>query len=194
MPRHRRRLPVILTPFESESLASSARSSAEGARTRIKRRDAQRDLVMLITGSLTGMRVSELCKIRIEDLDLAGQVSSVKHGKGDKDRNIPIADKLLPLLKSWIGDRQQGFVFEGRPGRPLSRRTFHERLAALAKRAGIIKKVYPHLLRHTFATMLLDTGTHLHEVQQLLGHANIQTTAIYLHVNVRRLKGGIDRL
>lgn len=175
-------------------MAAMARADLESARSRAKRFAAHRDVVMLCTASFTGTRVSELCKLMVENVDLAGRVLQVKRGKGDKDRNIPIAKKLLPVLAVWIGERKTGPLFPGPSGRALSRWTFYDRLKDLARRAGITKRVYPHLLRHTFATSLIDTGSPLHEVQELMGHADIQTTAIYLHVSVQRLQSSVDRL
>lgn len=189
-----KRLPSILTPAETDSVLSTARSTAEIAATTARRFAAHRDVVMIQTGLLTGARVSEICNLRIEDVDLASPALAIKHGKGDKDRNVPIAEKLLPALRAWIGDRTQGFLFPGPGGRRLCPRTFQERLAALGRRAGLVKPLHPHLMRHTFATSLLRKGVDLKEVQELLGHNNLQTTAIYLHVDVSRLKGAVDRL
>lgn len=145
-------------------------------------------------GRYAGLRVSEICKLRIEHLDLAGAGLEVKEGKGCKDRNLPISEKLLPLLCAWIGDRTSGYVFPGRGDRPLSTRTFQRRLPALARKAGILTKANPHRLRHTFATSYIHAGGDIREVQDLLGHANLQTTAIHLHVDPSRLKKGVDRI
>jgi integrase/recombinase XerD len=190
----RRSLPSDLNAGQVEALVAGAQAAILGARSPAKRLCTQRDLVMIHTGRLTGIRVSEMCKLQIEELDLVGQVLAVKHGKNDKDRNIPIADKLVPILQAWLGDRRQGFVFPGPGGRRLATRTFERRLAALGRQAGIVKRVHPHILRHTFATSFLRAGGDLKELQQLLGHSSLQTTAIYLHVEVGRLKRGVDRI
>ena len=153
---------------------------------------------MLQTGRYAGLRISELCSLRIEHLDLEDTNIEIRHGKGNKERNVPVAKKLLPLLIEWIGDRKSGYVFPGRGDHPLSTRTFERRLPILAKAAGMIvtkeNKATPHRLRHTFATAYLKVNKNLRAVQELLGHDNLQTTAIYLHVEQDELKEGIDRI
>lgn len=191
----RRRLPNYLNASELDTLIAFAKSSIDAARTSAKRLTAHRDYVMIETGHLTGVRVSEMCKLRVEEhIDLVGQVLAVKRGKGDRDRYIPIAEKLLPVLKTWLNGRTDGWLFPGPGGRKLSERSFRRRIADLAKRAGIAKRTHPHILRHTFATGYLRVDGDLKELQQLMGHSSLQTTAGYLHVEVSRLKRSIDRL
>jgi integrase/recombinase XerD len=149
---------------------------------------------MVQTGLLAGCRVSELCNLQVEQVDLVAAAIALKGCKGDKDRNLPIAEKLLTALKEWIGERRTGNLFPGPKGRRLAPRTFQLRLATLARQAGILKRVHPHIMRHTFATSLLRTGADIAEVQQLLGHSSLKTTAAYLHVDVGRLKSAVDRL
>jgi len=189
-----RRLPVILTPRESEALLAAACDAASSASTPTKQLAAWRDFVMVQTGLLAGLRVAELCDLTVPDIDLAGAVLAVIEGKGKKDRNLPINAKLLNVLREWIGARTQGFLFPGPNGKRLSERTFQVRLTELAKAAGIRKAIHPHLMRHSFACALLRSGADLREVQELLGHANLATTAIYLHVEVSRLKDAVNRL
>ena len=149
---------------------------------------------MLQTGFLAGPRIAELCALTVSDIDLVGAVLMIQHGKGDKDRNVPIGKKLLPVLREWIAARTTGWLFPGPHGKQLAKRTFQRRLKVLAKAAGIAKSVHPHLLRHVFACALLRSGADVREVQDLLGHANLATTAIYLHVETSRLKVVVDRL
>lgn len=189
-----RRLPSILTSPEVETLLTCARAAADAARTPVKQLAAWRDFVMIQTGLLAGPRVAELCALTVPDVDLAGAVLAIKRGKGDKDRNVPIGARLMPVLREWIGDRTTGWLFPGPGGRKLNPRTFQKRLAALARAARITKRVHPHLMRHVFACSLLRTGADVREVQDLLGHASLSTTAIYLHVEIGRLKGAVDRL
>lgn len=189
-----RRLPVILTAAESDALLLAARASADGAKTPSKRHVAWRDFVMIQTGLLAGPRVSELCDLRVMDIDLAGATLAIIGGKGDKDRNVPIGVRLLVALREWIGARTEGYLFPGPHGKRLCPRTFQLRLAALAKSASIRKAIHPHLMRHSFACALLRSATDIREVQELLGHANLATTAIYLSVEVSRLKAAVDRL
>jgi site-specific recombinase XerD len=192
--RKGRRLPVILTETETESLIAAAMAAAETATTTKRLFAACRDLVMIETGRLAGLRVSELCALRIENVDLAGRQISVTHGKGDRDRNVNLCDSLMPTLAEWIGDRRTGFVFIGPRGNRICRGTFNRRLLALAAKAGIAKRVTPHRLRHVFATELLNTGATLRVVQELLGHSSVATTEIYTHVTVKDKKVAVDRL
>ena len=189
-----RRLPVVLTQAEITSLLAAARAATNAARTPKKQLTSWRDFAMIQTGILAGPRVAELCALKVPDIDLAGAVLHILGGKGDKDRNVPIGKKLAPVLREWIGERTDGWLFPGPGGKQLATRTFQTRLAALARKAGITKTMHPHLLRHFFACSLLRSGADLTEVQELLGHANLATTAIYLHVEVGRLKPAVDRL
>jgi len=197
----RRSLPKYFKPLQIEAIVAAAQAALDRASTKVKRRAAWRDLVMLQTLRYAGLRISELCHVRIEDLDLSDPNDpeiQVKHGKGDKDRNVPIGSKLLPILIEWIGERKAGLVFPGRGERPLCSRTFQRRLPALARAAGFVvskeNKANPHRLRHTFATSYLKANKNLREVQELLGHSSLQTTAIYLHTDQEELKRGVDRL
>lgn len=191
----KRRLAKNLPPEQLEAIISAACDEASAARTPAKKHATWRDFVMVATALYAGLRASETCNLKVEDVDLASPTLAVVHGKGDKDRNVPIGVKLLTILGEWIGDRKSGWLFPGPKGRSqVSSRTFRHRLAQLAKKASLERRVHPHLLRHTFATSLLRTGADLREVQELLGHANLQTTATYLHVEVGRMKKAVDRL
>ena len=189
-----KRLPVPLKPAEIQALLLKAREEADGAKTPSKQMGAWRDFVMIQTGLLAGCRVSELCKLQVEDIDLPGAVLAIKEGKGKKDRNVPIGDRLAIILKSWIGERKTGWLFPGPKFKRLTTRAFQKRLAALGKRCGLLKSIHPHLTRHSFATSLLESGASIIELQELMGHASIKTTSVYLHVNVGRLKKVIDKL
>lgn len=189
-----RRLPVILSLPETDSLLDAARAATNDARTPAKSLAAWRDFVMVQTGILAGPRVAELCSLRVQNVDLAGAVLSIIGGKGDKDRNVPIGKKLLVALREWIGDRQDGYLFPGPSGKRLTERAFQKRLAALAKAARINKRVHPHLLRHRFATSLLKKGVNLCVIQALLGHASVATTQIYAHADVEDMKNSVDLL
>ncbi|WP_294124214.1 tyrosine-type recombinase/integrase [Sphingomonas sp.] len=177
-------------------MVAAARVALDQGRTPAKKRNAHRDLVMVATGFCTGLRVFELCKLELMHVDLVDRMIRVRLGKGAKDRDVPILEPLVPLLKEWIGERTSGYLFPGPKGRRLSERQFRDRLAAVAKRAGLLQRVYPHLMRHTFATSYLESNGEgsLRELQELLGHASLQTTEIYLHVKPARLKRGVDRL
>lgn len=190
----RRRLPKILTSEEIDALMRAAIAAVNDARTETKQRAAWRDFVMLHVGLLAGCRVSELCNLRLENIDLDGATIAILHGKGDKDRNVPIGKKLMTILREWIGERKSGYLFPGPKGKRLTERRVQQRFNELGKKAGITKRVHPHRARHSFATMLLRSGADIKEVQDLMGHANLATTAVYLHVDTSRLKAAVDRL
>ena len=189
-----RRLPVPFTESETRALLRQACVELDAARTPGKTFCRRRDAVMLATGLYAGPRVSELCKLRVEDVDLDGAVIAIKLGKGKKDRNLPIADELRLLLVDWGGARKEGWLFPGPRGKKLAERTFRDRLAALGAKAGIRMRVHPHLMRHSFATEALRTCGDIRQVQELMGHANIQTTTIYARVDTSKLKKTVDEM
>lgn len=189
-----RRLPVILTADEVNSLLSTAREAANKASTEGRQYRAWRDFVMVQTGVLAGPRVAELCALEIGDVDLVGAVLNIRWGKGKKDRNVPIGNKLAIVLREWIGQRKKGWLFPGPKGRQLKPRTFQIRLAQLARAAKIQKATHPHLLRHSFATLLMRKKVNVLVIQKMLGHANVNTTQIYAHVSVEDMKEAVDLL
>jgi integrase/recombinase XerD len=147
----------------------------------------------------TGLRVSELCKIRVSDLEMdMGFVRVV--GKGNKHRIVPVGKAALaavthyleggrhPLLKG----RASPYLFVTNRGGAMSRQAFWKLLGGYGKKAGIFHDLTPHVLRHTFATHLLEGGADLRSVQTMLGHADISTTQIYTHVMRSRLRKTVD--
>ncbi len=189
-----RRLPAFLRPAEVDALLNAARASVDHARTKSKRRCALRDLVMILTGLYCGLRVAELCALQVQELDLIEGTCFVNQGKGSKDRIVPVPDRIIPELQAWIGERKDGFAFPGPRGKWLSERTFQDRLEVLATAAGIGRECHPHTLRHVYATSLLKSGADIKDVQMLLGHANLATTALYLHCELSKLKSVVNRL
>ncbi len=176
---------------------------------------AARDTAMLELFYASGLRVSELCNLRMGDLNLkAGYVRCV--GKGSKERVLPVGQKALDRLEVYletlrprlldqgarhgywglpISDRVAATIplFLSRSGGPLDRMSVWRMVRREARRLGISGKVSPHTLRHCFATHLLEGGADLRVVQELLGHASIATTEIYTHVQTRRLREIHDR-
>jgi integrase/recombinase XerD len=132
----------------------------------------------------TGLRVSELTALRIGDIDSGRNTITVRHGKGAKDRQIPLSPTLLQLLREyWKVYRPTEFLFEnGRSGAQMSPRTVQEVFAQAKAASGIGKKVSAHTLRHSYATHLLEAGTDLLTIRNQLGHSNISTTTVYLHL------------
>lgn len=164
--------------------------------------DGYRDKTMLELLYATGMRVSELVNVPVKNVDLKMQYVIVM-GKGSKERMLPLGRTALHYLEHYLTVvRPQ--LLHGKPdkaaelfvtgwGGPMTRERFYEIIVAYGKSAGISKRVTPHMLRHSFATHLLNNGTDLRIVQELLGHADISTTQIYTHLNVERLREVYDK-
>jgi site-specific recombinase XerD len=189
----RRRLPNVLHAAERQQFLTAAAAEVERAPSPAKRLAAVRDRLLVQIGLTMGLRVSELIGLDIEHLDFEGRNCLVAHGKGDKDRYVPIPSAVVAALKSWIGDRTAGPVFLQPNGKRLAKRTVQLRVKRIAKRAGIARNVKCHTLRHTFATRLVDTGADVRLVQELMGHASLNTTEVYLHVSTERMRGAVDR-
>lgn len=158
-------------------------------------RDDWRDAAMVELLYATGLRVSELVNLELAHLNIdVGFLQAT--GKRDKQRIVPIGQKARDLVAHYIAvirpqylkTKKSHALFLTRLGRPMSRQCFWNILKARAVRAGIIKPISPHMLRHSFATHLLDHGADLRSVQMMLGHASIATTQIYTHVEHTRLK------
>lgn len=193
--RRPRKLPVVLKPDEVEALLKAARAAAEDARTPAKQFATWRDFVMVETVLKAGPRVAELCSLEVADVDLTGAILSIIQGKGAKDRNVSIGNKLVGILREWIGATKDGYLFPGPNKKRLSERTFRLRFEALCKTAGIPRnKSHPHALRHTYATMLHRKKVSIRTIQEMLGHESISTTQIYLLVEVADMKDAADRL
>jgi integrase/recombinase XerC len=177
-PKAKRRLPQVLDVDEAQQLVEVA---GDGPL-------ARRDRAMLELFYSSGLRLSELCGLRWADLDLDDGLVRV-HGKGGKTRLVPVGGLACAALRALAGDgaAPDQPVFRGRGGRPISPRTVQARLAGLAQRQGLFKRVHPHLLRHSCASHLLESSGDLRGVQELLGHADIGTTQIYTHLDFQHL-------
>jgi len=144
----------------------------------------------------TGLRVSEACALRTTDIDAKRGVLHVRHGKGDKARLVVLSPRLLALLRSyWAAERPpHPWLFAGQSGNPIDPHTARGALRLAAAQALHGKHVTPHMLRHSFATHQLESGTDLRVVQVLLGHAQISTTARYTRVSTETMKRAVDTL
>ncbi len=147
-----------------------------------------------------GLRVSEAARLKPADIDSERGQIHVRQGKGRKDRYVMLSPVVLGVLREYVKiDRPYHWLFPAghRRDRHITTRAIQREVTLAAKRAGIEKRVTPHVLRHSFATHLLESGTDLRYIQELLGHTKISTTVIYTHVakrEARRIVSPIDRL
>lgn len=206
-PRQWKRLPHVLSQEDASTLTAaplaaqtpSADCTGEGAcatppRKRGQFKLAVRDAAILELLYATGMRVSELCDLELEGLDLKLGVARVT-GKGSKTRLIPVGRAALRAVQRYLvhvrpkhaGADAQGRLFLSRTGKPMAREDVWALVKKHGQRAGLHGKYSPHTLRHSFATHLLEGGADLRAVQEMLGHADIVTTEVYTHVDAKRL-------
>jgi integrase/recombinase XerD len=160
-----------------------------------------RDRALIEVLYATGMRVSELIHLRASDLNLDGGYLSCT-GKGNKQRIVPIGDQAADWLKRYmqqarpvlLGKRASPWLFvNAKQGGGLTRVGFWKILKAYGQKAGLARRLSPHVLRHSFATHLLEHGADLRSIQMMLGHADLSTTQIYTHVLEARLRAVYDR-
>ena len=186
------RLPTTLSLPEIERLLTAP---PEGTAAGL------RDRAMLETMYGSGLRVSELMALKCEDVDLRARLVR-PFGKGGKERQVPLGDGAHDTLTAYLASARPlllakkpptPFLFVNRQGGPMTRRHFLMLVKAYAREAGIVRTISPHVLRHSFATHLLSGGADLRAIQEMLGHASVQTTQRYTHVDVARLREVYDR-
>jgi integrase/recombinase XerC len=177
-PKASRKLPQVLDPDEAARLVEVPTDAPLG----------KRDRALLELFYSSGLRLSELCGLRWRDLDLDDGIVTVL-GKGSKQRVVPVGSHARKALAEWRGESgaaRDAHVFPGRSG-AITPRAVQLRLRQLAQRQGLFKRVHPHLLRHSFASHVLESSGDLRGVQELLGHADIATTQIYTHLDFQHL-------
>ncbi|MFP6654833.1 MAG: site-specific tyrosine recombinase [Myxococcota bacterium] len=192
-PKRRRPLPRILQPVETEALIDAARGTDALA---------IRDVAMLEILYGAGLRVSELVSLTFDAVDLRELLLRVV-GKGNKERIVPMGEVAAKALQQYLaearplllGEREDrdGNIFLSRRGQRMSRQNFFLRLRQHARKAGLAEgRVSPHVLRHAFATDLLEGGADLRAIQSMLGHADLSTTEIYTHVSRAKLRKTVE--
>ena len=184
-PRHERRLPTVLSRAEVAVLLDTPRNLKHRA--------------MLMTLYGAGLRVSELVVLRLDDIDSKRKFIRVRQGKGRKDRETLLPDRLLAALRAyWKVSRSPEWLFPGQdPQRPITANAVRLVCRESAQKAKLSKHVNPHVLRHSFATHLLEDGVDLRTIQVLLGHRDLKTTTVYLHLSptaAASTRSPLDRL
>jgi site-specific recombinase XerD len=171
-----RKLPVVLSPQEVARLLDAAPG--------LKYKAA------LSVAYGAGLRAAEVVSLKVDDIDSERMVIRVEQGKGRKDRNVMLSPHLLELLRAWYKAAQpRGWLFPGQsPVNPLTTRQFNRACHTAARTADIKKRVSPHTLRHSFATHLLEQNVDIRVIQVLLGHANLDTTALYTRVATKTIR------
>jgi integrase/recombinase XerD len=174
-PRRPSRLPAFLSPSEAAAL--------------LKEGLTPRELAMLELLYGAGLRAGELCTLRPQDVQLDARYLRCR-GKGMKERVVPIGREAVRRLRAYLDGAKAGdYLFPGRfADRPMNRLTVWRLVKRAARAAGLRGRVFPHALRHSFATHLIEGGAELRSVQELLGHASVATTQIYTHVDPKRLR------
>jgi len=175
-PKKNKSLPTVLTKEEIKKLLASAKKG--------------RNRLILQFIYSAGVRVSEAVNMKNENINFKERIGKVKSGKGDKDRIIILSKNWCKNAKKYVEKKKIKtiWLFSKKNGKPLSSDTIQRIVKKAALKAGIEKNVTPHVLRHSFATHLLDAGENIRKIQELLGHSNLNTTQIYTHVSTEQLK------
>ena len=186
-PKSPKRLPDALTPDEAQRLVESPGESAF----------AVRDRAMLELFYSSGLRLAELAGIDWNAIDMTDGTARV-YGKGAKTRVVPVGRQALAALRAWRAARNafppadENAVFVNRRGRRLSMRMIQVRMKTVGMKQGITRHVHPHMLRHSFASHVLQSSGDLRAVQEMLGHASIATTQVYTHLDFQHLAKAYD--
>jgi integrase/recombinase XerC len=184
-PRREKHLPAVLREPEVAALIGETPAAEDRA--------GWRDRAMVETLYSSGLRISELVALNWADLDPEMGMVRVRHGKGNKERIVPIGEPALKAMMQWRGQMPvdggpHGPIFTNLRGGRITTRSVELIVARLLGLSGVANRITPHGLRHSFATHLLDHGADLRSIQEMLGHASLTTTQRYTHVSVNRLK------
>ena len=188
-PKKTRKLPKTLDVDQIKSLLEAGTNSTIEIR----------DLAMFELFYSSGIRLSELAQLNLTDIDLTDKTLMVRSGKGGKSRMLPIGSKAVAAINTWLEHRIKSVtstetaLFISTRGTRLGQRSIELRLKQWCKKKGIAEHIHPHMLRHSFATHLLESSQDLRAVQELLGHSNISTTQIYTHLDFQHLADVYDR-
>jgi len=185
LPKKPKRTPRFLTVDEAAVFVESLDASS---------RHYLRDRAALELFYSSGLRAAELHGLNMEDLDIENRFLRVR-GKGNKERLVPIGSKAVEAVKALLGSvgSQSGPLFVSRPGKRITVRTIFNIVVRQGIKSGLFKRVTPHMLRHTFATHMLDGGADIRAIQLLLGHSSLATTEKYTHVGLDRLMEIYDK-
>ena len=191
-PKRTKSLPKSLNEYEVQALISSVDEDKE--KTDIQKFIKMRNRIILTLLYSSGLRISELLNLILKDIDFKTRTMRIR-GKGDKDRIVLFDQESLDLLNEYnnLRDSSNEFLIYNKNGNKLSSRYVEILIKKYAERAGIKKKVTPHVLRHSFATHLLKHGVDIRIIQQLLGHASLSTTQIYTSVDMETVKDIYDK-
>lgn len=195
----KRRLPMDSIPYPKYSHHRTPRvlSPDEVARL-IEAAGTLQARAILMALYSTGLRRTELVRLQVEDIDSERMVIHIRKGKGGKDRDVPLCPRLLETLRQyWRWKKPKRWLFPGQPraeDKHLTGKAIWHVCQNAAQHAGIKKRVSPHMLRHSFATHLLEDGADLATIQVLLGHADLEATSIYLHLSRRHLDKTVNPL
>ena len=199
-PKAAKRLPKTLNVDEISQLLNEPALKSSATSTSKQQADDVlmiRDLSMMELTYGCGLRLSELSGMNINDIDWQQQSVRVT-GKGQKQRRIPFGSKAKQMLERWLksrvqlADQKEPALFVSNRGKRISNGSIQQRLKRLALKQGVDANIYPHMLRHSFASHILESSKDLRAVQELLGHANLSTTQIYTHLDFQHLAGVYD--
>jgi integrase/recombinase XerD len=181
IPKKDKKLPSVLSKEEVKKIIDGA----DNLKSRL--------IISLLYSS--GLRVSEIVKLKVNDLNLDENTGWVRSGKGSKDRIFTLSDNLKEEIREYLSGKNNEYVFS--KDKPLTTRNIQKIISGIRKRAGLQKKITPHTLRHSFATHLLEQGTDIRVIQAMLGHASLNTTQVYTHVSsdqIKKVKNPLDSL